>query len=111
MLTWFNKPVLFEVAQNKTGLQPVSRTCGTTPFEFQDSRRKKHRGTKFSDWTPKMDSLTPKPMKKSLNSMKIEPKFDKVKYAKLNRQTGGQFDKRQTKLAVRNIGKTVFSLF
>ena len=38
-------------------------------------------------------------------------KFDKVTCAKLNRQTGGQFDKRQTKLAVRNIGKTVFSLF
>ena len=24
---------------NKTGLQPVSRTCGTTPFGFQDSRK------------------------------------------------------------------------
>ena len=26
---------------NKTGLQHVSRTCGPTPFGFQDSRRKK----------------------------------------------------------------------
>ena len=25
---------------NKTGLQPVSKQCGTTSFKFQNSRRK-----------------------------------------------------------------------
>ena len=30
----------FKFKQNKTGLQPVSRTCGTTPFGFQHCRRK-----------------------------------------------------------------------
>ena len=32
---------------NKTGFQPVSRTCGTTAFGFQDSRKKIGIGTQI----------------------------------------------------------------
>ena len=38
--------------ENKTGLQPVSRTCGTTPFGFQDCRIKKQTVVVYLDqWT------------------------------------------------------------
>ena len=29
-----------KILNKQAGLQPISRTCGTTPFGFQDSRRK-----------------------------------------------------------------------
>ena len=31
------------IRSNKTGLQPASRACGTTPFGFKNSRRKNKR--------------------------------------------------------------------
>ena len=34
---------LFLKNRNKTGSQPVLRTCGATPFGYQDSRRKENR--------------------------------------------------------------------
>ena len=40
---------------NKTGLQPVSRTCGTTPFGFQHCRRKKS----YSLKKPSMSEIAP----------------------------------------------------
>ena len=40
-LNWFIKiqiQIIFDIDFNKTGLQPVSRTCGTTPFEHWYSK-------------------------------------------------------------------------
>ena len=52
-------PILIRLV-NKTGLQPVSRIYGTTPFGFQDSRRKNRQAQNFAKWTPKWTPLTPK---------------------------------------------------
>ena len=40
---------------NKTGLQPVLRTCGTTPFGFQDTRRKTRQAQYYKNADREMD--------------------------------------------------------
>ena len=79
-VAYWRHNVLLEKKQDK--FTTCFKNLWNNPVRVSGNQ-KKHIGTKFSNWTPKMESLTQKHMEKSPNSIKIEPNLTKLLFQNL----------------------------